>query len=66
MCNSSFAGLGQAVLPDFLAAPDPRLQRLSNDAVLRREAWLLVHNDMRHLPRISVVVDWLDEIFADL
>ena len=60
------AGLGQAVLPDFLAAPDARLQRLSDDAVLDREAWLLVHNDMRHLPRISVVVDWLDDVFVSL
>lgn len=59
------AGLGRTLLPD-LAVPDGGgLTRLSDGPVLHREAWLLVHPESRHLPRISVVVDWLAELFGD-
>jgi DNA-binding transcriptional LysR family regulator len=61
------AGLGRALLPTFMAEADSRLVRLSPEpAVLEREVWLLVHPDLRPLPRVSVVVDWVCEIFADL
>ena len=61
------AGLGRTLLPTFIAEEDPRLERLSPEpSVLDREVWLLVHPDLRPLPRISAVVDWLGEIFAGL
>ena len=50
-----------------MAEDDLRLVRLSPDpAVLEREVWLLVHPDLRPLPRVSVVVDWLCEVFSGL
>ncbi len=64
--RATVAGLGRTVLPDFVAQDDARLVRLSPKPVVDREAWLLVHPDMRHLPRISVVVDWLIAVFAAL
>lgn len=60
-------GLGRTLLPTFIAEEDPRLTRLSPEpSVLSREVWLLVHPDLRPLPRISVVVDWLGDVFAGL
>jgi DNA-binding transcriptional LysR family regulator len=64
--RATVAGLGRTVLPDFVAQGDARLVRLSPKPVVDREAWLLVHPDIRHLPRISVVVDWLIAVFAAL
>ncbi len=60
-------GLGQTLLPTFIAEEDPGLVRLSPEpSVLDREVWLLVHPDLRPLPRISAVVDWLGDVFARL
>jgi len=53
------AGFGLGVLPDFMAARDPTLARVSPAPVLSRELWLLVHPDLRHLPRVAAVLDWL-------
>ena len=64
--QATVARLGRTVLPDFVAHDDARLARLSPKPVVDREAWLLVHPDMRHLPRISVVVDWLIAVFDAL
>lgn len=60
------SGLGRAVLPDLVMKTESRLQRLSPDPVVTREAWLLVHPDTRHLPRIAAVVDWLQDVFDGL
>lgn len=59
------AGLGRSVLPDFLIGSDVRVKRLSPAPVLRREAWLLVHPDIRQLPRIAVVIDWLQVVIDE-
>jgi DNA-binding transcriptional LysR family regulator len=60
------AGFGLGVLPDFMAARDPALVRVSPTPVLRRELWLLVHPDLRHLPRVAAVLDWLAALPAAL
>ena len=57
------AGLGQALLPDIVAASDASLQRVKS-GVLTREVWLIVHPEIRQLPRIQAAIDWLDGIFA--
>ncbi len=58
------AGVGIAVLPDFMGGPDPRLARVAHgDAVLEREVWVAVHNDLRHAPRIQAVMAFLAECF---
>lgn len=54
------AGLGRAILPDFVAAVDPCLKRVCADApVVSREMWLLMHPDLRALRRAQVVSTWL-------
>jgi len=49
-----------------MAARDPALLRLSEQPVLRRELWLLVHPDLRRLPRVAAVMDWLAGLPAAL
>ena len=58
------AGAGQTLLPDIVAANDASLQCLQ-PAVISREVWLLVHSDVRQLPRIQAVIDWIDGIFSE-
>ena len=58
-------GLGVAVMPCYIADRSPALRRLS-DVVITRDAWLVVHRDMRTVPRIRAVSDWLfDTMIAD-
>jgi DNA-binding transcriptional LysR family regulator len=58
------SGLGLALLPDLIASNEAGLQRVTDGpAVLSREVWLLVHPDMRQLPRVQAVIDWLDGLF---
>lgn len=58
------SGLGLGLLPDFMGLRDPALQQISESPVLQRDLWLLVHADLRHLPRIAAVMDWLAELPA--
>lgn len=53
-------GIGQGILPCFLADPDPRLARLSGPRpVLSRELWMLIHPDARQQARVAATADWL-------
>lgn len=57
-------GNGVGVLPCFLGDPDPGIVRLT--PVIREaatEQWLLVHNDLRNVPRVRIVMDALVELF---
>jgi DNA-binding transcriptional LysR family regulator len=56
------AGLGLGVLPVRAARLFPLLRPLST-AVAQGTGWLVVHPDLRHVPRIRVVVDWLAEAY---
>jgi DNA-binding transcriptional LysR family regulator len=60
------SGLGRGVLPDFMAARDPALVRVSEAPVLHRDLWLLVHPDLRQLPRVAAVLGWLADLPARL
>ncbi|MPZ09779.1 MAG: LysR family transcriptional regulator [Kiloniellaceae bacterium] len=60
------SGLGRGVLPDFMAAQDAALVRMSAEPVLHRDLWLLVHPDLRQLPRVAAVLDWLAALPAAL
>jgi len=58
------AGAGLAVLPCYLGDPDPQLQRLGD--VLPEvfaDQWLLVHRDLRALPRVRAVMDAMIVLF---
>lgn len=57
------AGFGVALLPRFLAANDPSLVEVSlSKAPPARELWLLSRRDVRSIPRIRVVADFLVDI----
>lgn len=60
------AGIGQAVLPCFIADTHPGLTRQSGPApVVTRELWLLIHPDAKHQPRVAAVAEWLATQFAE-
>jgi DNA-binding transcriptional LysR family regulator len=60
------AGTGIAVLPCYLADRDPALRRLGpiREDVFA-EQWLLVHRDLRDLPRVRAVMDALIRLFQE-
>jgi DNA-binding transcriptional LysR family regulator len=54
-------GIGKSLLPIVIGDAVQGLIRLEDAAPpLVREIWLLTHPELRGLPRIQVVVDWLD------
>ncbi|ETX13703.1 LysR family transcriptional regulator [Roseivivax halodurans JCM 10272] len=53
------AGLGVAVLPCYLAEPDPALRRLGGSIEdLAIDLWLLTHPDLRQTARVRAVLDY--------
>ncbi|MEM7461174.1 MAG: LysR family transcriptional regulator [Pseudomonadota bacterium] len=51
-------GVGQIVLPTFIGDDEPNLQRRSDViSELSHDAWLVAHDDDRHLPEIRRVID---------
>jgi DNA-binding transcriptional LysR family regulator len=58
-------GIGIACLPKFRAEIEDDLLELTEISVLpRRDVWLGVHSDLRHMPRIRAVIDAISEAFA--
>jgi DNA-binding transcriptional LysR family regulator len=58
------AGAGLAVLPCFLGDPDPQLHRVGSViADVFADQWLLVHRDLRALPRVRAVMDAVVTLF---
>jgi DNA-binding transcriptional LysR family regulator len=60
------AGAGVSVLPCYLGDGDPGLRRLGPvlDGVVA-DQWLLVHRDLRTLPRVRSVMDALATLFQE-
>ncbi|MFK4793677.1 LysR family transcriptional regulator [Sphingobium sp. ZW T5_29] len=59
------AGVG--ILPDFIGRRDRKLRSLLTDAVqITRSFWLVIHEDLRKLPRIEAVAQWLQERVAHM
>ncbi len=57
-------GSGLAVMPCYLGDQDPRLRRVGDLLPeITTEQWLLVHRDLRALPRVWAVMDALVELF---
>jgi DNA-binding transcriptional LysR family regulator len=57
-------GAGLSILPCYLGDTDARLQRVGSildDVVV--EQWLLVHRDLRNLPRVRAVMDAVIDLF---
>lgn len=56
------AGLGVGVFPKRAARLFPLLRGLSR-VVAQGTGWLIVHPNLRHVPRIRVVVDLLVAVY---
>ena len=57
-------GAGLAVLPCYLGDADPDLRRVGSVlAEVAADQWLLVHRDLRALPRVRAVIDALVRLF---
>ena len=62
LCAAVAAGVGHAVLPRMVGDAAPGLVRRSSTVpVLSRDLWLVVHRELRDVPRVRVVCDWLVE-----
>ena len=60
------AGAGLAVLPCYLGDADTGLQRMSGILPeVNADQWLLVHRDLRDLPRVRAVMDSLVRLFQE-
>ena len=59
-----FLAGGAGILPRLVGRRHPGLRCLSGDqAVLSREIWLVLPRELRDVPRVRVVGDWLVERF---
>jgi DNA-binding transcriptional LysR family regulator len=60
------AGAGLGLLPCFVGDADPGLVRVSpRIAELEADYWLLVHPDLRAVPRVRRVIDWIRAEFRE-
>ncbi len=60
------AGLGLAVVPDFLAAEEDFVQVVPADQMFSNEVWLVTHADLSESARIRAVGDYLaDQVKAN-
>ena len=58
------AGYGVALLPRYLAVDDPGLVQVSLAQRLpERNVWLLIRRDLKNLPRVRAVADYLIDVF---
>lgn len=58
------AGLGVGLLPRLIVDREPSLEQLDEAPVLLRELWLVVHRDLRDVPRIRACVDLIGDFIA--
>lgn len=58
------AGFGIALLPRFIAANDPELVPIPLKVHLpERPVWLMLRRDLRRVPRVQAVADYLIDLF---
>lgn len=58
-------GAGIGILPDFIGEKDAGLVALMPTRVeIMRSFWMVIHEDLRRLPRIDAVAQWLQERVA--
>jgi DNA-binding transcriptional LysR family regulator len=63
---AAVAGLGVALMPLYLGTVTPGLRRLaSREDPPVREVWMVVHDDLRRVPRIRLVMDFLAEALGE-
>ena len=62
------AGAGLGILPCFVGDADPGLVRLTPpiaDLTVSEDRWLLVHPDLRNVPRVRFAIEWIRAAFRD-
>jgi DNA-binding transcriptional LysR family regulator len=65
LCGAIASGIGRGVLPCFIGDVHSDVRRSPpGDLVLSRDVWLLMHREARESARVTVVADWLVELFA--
>ena len=63
-CAAVRAGLGFGVVPHYTGAHDPGLQWLAAvEGVPQRDAWLVMHRDLRRAPAVRRVADLFARLF---
>jgi len=63
-CMAARAGVGMALLPRYLLAPE--LAPAEPQPQLERELWAVFHRDLKAVPRLRVVLEWLEDCCKDL
>lgn len=62
--NACVEGVGLALIHSFMAVDDDRIRPvLKQEVCVERELWLVVHEDLRHLARVSAVCQYLTDLF---
>lgn len=59
------AGGGIGLLHTFAADADPGLVRVLPEIVVPRAYWLVVHAELRRLPRVRAVADFLEQVATE-
>jgi len=63
--NAALGGMGISMQPTFVAASDPRLVPvLPGQIMVKRDFWLSVHDDLAHIPRVRLVLDFLRDLIS--
>jgi DNA-binding transcriptional LysR family regulator len=57
-------GLGASLLPCYMAGGTTLAAVLPDEAVVTRTFWVAMHEDMRQIPRVRIVWEWLKDIVA--
>ncbi len=61
--NACVDGVGLALLHSFMAESDTRIRPvLKGDVDVVRELWLVVHEDLRHVARVSAVCQYITDL----
>lgn len=67
MLQAALAGLGIALLPEFLARPYPNLRRLELDVPIpSRSLYLVSHPDMRRAQRVQLVREKISNMLIEV
>jgi DNA-binding transcriptional LysR family regulator len=64
LLNAAIAGLGIGLLPAHAARSAGLMEIPTADPFAPRIPWLVVHRDLRRVPAIATVHDWIVDVFA--
>ena len=60
------AGTGRGVMPCYIGDSHPLLERLTAPIPeLAATYWMVVHRDLRRVPCVRAVIDWMGQAFAE-